>query len=132
MLPACQELSGSIAKSSWEAGSYLLPEISRRAGGILSAKTNGLNWQTVSRDQRSQLADCQPRPTVSTGRLSAKTNGLNWQTVSRDRRFQLADCQPRQTVSTGRLSAKTDGLNWQTVSQGRRSQLADCQPRPMV
>ncbi|PLW32112.1 hypothetical protein PCASD_22904 [Puccinia coronata f. sp. avenae] len=68
-----QELSGSIAESSWEAGSRLLPEIFRQAGGILSAKTDGLNWQTVSQDRRSQLADCQPRPTVSTGRLSAKT-----------------------------------------------------------
>ncbi|PLW18946.1 hypothetical protein PCASD_22745 [Puccinia coronata f. sp. avenae] len=88
---------------------------------MVSAEANSLSWQTVSPDRRSQLADCQPRPTVSAGRLSAKTNVLSWQTVNQDRRSQLADCQPRPTVSAGRLLAKTNGLSWQTVSQDQRS-----------
>ncbi|PLW09234.1 hypothetical protein PCASD_26504, partial [Puccinia coronata f. sp. avenae] len=93
------------------------------ASGRLSAKTNGPSWQTVSQDQRSQLADCQPRPTVPAGRLSAKTNNPSWQTVSQDQRSQLADCEPRPTVPAGRLSAGINSLSWQTIIWDQRSQL---------
>ncbi|PLW21965.1 hypothetical protein PCANC_04359 [Puccinia coronata f. sp. avenae] len=39
------------------------------SAGRLSANTNGLSWQTVSQDQWSQLADCQPRAMVSADSL---------------------------------------------------------------